>query len=228
MCSIIGCTQGDYYDSKKGHCYYHWKIDEQLIEPDPDNKEASHTHNGERFMLLFPLVNQAVNKIGLINESRREDLSQHLCITLWMLVPQIRADASKLEVYKFIRLSLFREGVRYAKVVNEEDILSVDMTNLNETFDNSDVFNIEEVVIEEQLDNKRMEVVADFMFYECTKREGHVFYDLFVTKEHETLRSIAEKHEVAPNTIRNIGMRLYERFKECITSYGYTADELLS
>lgn len=228
MCSIIGCTQSAYFESKKGHCYYHWKIDEQLIEPEPKNSEATHTRYGERFMLLFPLLNQAVNKIGLINESRREDLSQHLAIYMWMLVPQIRADASKLEVYKFIRLSLFREGVRYARAVNDEDALNVDMTTMNKDADSSDAFNIEEVVIETQLENKRTEVVADFMFYECSKREGHVFYDLFVTKEHETLRSIAEKHAVAPNTIRNIGMRLYNRFKEHIKSYGYTADELLN
>jgi DNA-directed RNA polymerase sigma subunit (sigma70/sigma32) len=145
-----------------------------------------------------------------------------------MLVPQIRADASKLEVYKFIRLSLFREGVRYAREVNEEDALSVDMTNLNETFDNSETFDIEEVVIEDQLNNKRTEVVADFMFYECSRREGYVFYDLFVTDEHETLRSIADKHEVSHMTIKRIGLVLYERFKEHIKAYGYTADELLT
>jgi len=223
MCVVHNCNQSSYYESKEGECYYHWKVRIGLIEKPIEHTITDSTRRNEYFVEYQKIVMSVLGKIKTVEGSDKEDLKQHLLMTLWLLTDIIKADAHVGEIHNFIKLSLTREANRYIKTIQTNVELTVE--TIEETPEL--IVNIDEVIEEKENETHQRHVVHQFVFNELDDLERMLFNDLFLTEEVIVLRDLGPKYNKSYVWVHKYGQRLYNRFKQYISVFGYKAEELL-
>ena len=223
MCDVEGCTQSPYFESSEGECYYHWKIRLGLMKKSdavPMERRTNHKILFDKYLKLVRIV--TFKYLNNVHPANIDDVMQHLSEALWVLIGTIKLDASSKQVYRYLYLSLQREGVRFLSSLQEEE--TYDDSSLVE---DGNTLDIHEIVEEEDLKEHRKYMIYQFVYQELNDLESRLFYDLFLTEEVVTLRNLGKKYTKSYEWVRKYGERLYNRFKIFVTQVGYAVSDFI-
>lgn len=106
-CTVIGCNQTVHWRSKS-LCYYHWKVQQGLIEPEVEDRPKDIQKQTQVFLKYQHLVFDTTIKLSVLQYAvQHEDLKQQAALILWETIPKIDWTKTKREIKAYLKSCIY-------------------------------------------------------------------------------------------------------------------------